>query len=78
MNKVKKMIDSRRDITGTEIKLNDILVNKYTNETVIVTNGHNNCGIKGLGVVNPDAGINEWLDVYPDGTFQIIGFLIEA
>ncbi|ASZ32896.1 hypothetical protein CO218_03455 [Lactiplantibacillus plantarum] len=66
-------VDTRYDIKGEQIELGDIAINRYTNETVIITNGQNKTGIKGLGVENPVLGINDWLDVYPNGTFQIIG-----
>ncbi len=61
-----------RDITKAEIKKHDVLRNVNTGAIVLVVDGKNK-GHKGLGVVNDIAGIMDWLDVYPDGTFEILG-----
>lgn len=73
VQKINNRVAIRYDIKDVQIELGDIAINRYTNEIVIITNGYNKSGVKGLGVENPVLGINDWLDVYPNGTFQVIG-----
>lgn len=66
-------IAPRVDATGKLIRKHDVLVNVNTSEVVLVVGGINNSDVKGLAVENKIAGIHDWLDVYPDGAFRIVG-----
>lgn len=68
-----KIVETRRDTTGTIIKEHDVLRDDETGEMAIVVHGRNRSGVSGLGVENPLIGINEWLDIYPDGVWTIVG-----
>jgi hypothetical protein len=68
-----KEIEPRVDDGGTLIKKHDVLVNVYTGEVVLVIDATNQAGVSGLAVENKYAGISDWLDVYPDRTFLIVG-----
>lgn len=68
-----KEIEPRFDNDGTLIGKHDVLVNLDTKEVVLVVGGKNDLGVHGLGVENKIAGIHDWLDVYPNGIFHIVG-----
>ncbi|WP_028609219.1 hypothetical protein [Paenibacillus harenae] len=63
------------DATGLLIQLHDVLINEETGEMVIVVQGANKRGVRGLGVVNDVTGVKDWLGVYPDGVWTIVGNL---
>lgn len=68
-----KRINKRYDINGKEIKVHDVCKNTTTNEIVLVVYGYNYSRVCGLAVENKLAGIEDWLDVYPSETFEILG-----
>lgn len=68
-----KEVARRYDVNGNIIKEFDVLKNTGTNEIVLVEFARNNTGVRGLAVTNEIAGIGDWLDVYPDGVFEIVG-----
>lgn len=61
-----------KDINGKIIRIHNVLRNVDNHAIVLVVSG-NNKGYMALAVTNEIAGINDWLDVYPDGTFEILG-----
>lgn len=68
-----EIIELRRDSKGEEIKLHDVLINELNGEMALVVYGENTAGVKGLAVENNMIGISDWLDVYPDGIWTIVG-----
>lgn len=68
-----KEIEPRIDDKGTLIKKHDVLVNVDKGEVVLVIDTTNQAGVRGLAVENKYAGIGDWLDVYPDRAFHIVG-----
>lgn len=68
-----KEIEPRHDDTGKLIKLHDVLLEPDTHEIYLVVEGSNKSGIEGLAAVNDIAGLHDWLDVFPDGVFHIVG-----
>lgn len=68
-----KTVATRYDVDDKEIKEFDVLKNVATHEIVIVEYGRNEAGVVGLGVLNEILGISDWLDVYPDHAFKILG-----
>lgn len=68
-----KEIEPRIDDKGTLIKKHDVLVNVDNREVVLVIDTTNESGVCGLAVKNKYAGIGDWLDVYPDRAFHIVG-----
>lgn len=69
----KKLIESRHDATGVIIKEHDVLRNEETGEMALVIHAGNNAGVKGLAAVNELIGLRDWLDVFPDGLWTIVG-----
>lgn len=62
------------DVNNQVIKLYDVCKNVDTQEIVLVTEAENTkFHLKGLCVTNEIAGIDDWLTVYPDGAFEILG-----
>ncbi|KAF6576554.1 hypothetical protein JDW19_02510 [Paenibacillus polymyxa] len=68
-----KTIEDRYDSNGQLIKLHDVLKDEETGEMVLVVYASNKSGVRGLAVENKMAGIRDWLDVYPDGVWTIVG-----
>lgn len=68
-----KEIEPRIDDEGALIKKHDVLVNVNNGEVVLVIDTTNQAGVSGLAVENRYAGIGDWLDVYPDRAFHIVG-----
>lgn len=66
-------VEPRYDVTGRLIKLHDVLIETETKEMRLVVYGSNSSGICGLAAVNDVVGAKDWLDVYPDKTFKIVG-----
>lgn len=67
------IIEVRHDSTGKEIKLHDVLRDDETGEMALVVHASSSSGLSGLAVVNEINGINDWLDVYPEGMWTIVG-----
>lgn len=63
-----------KDNNGNEIKYHDVLIN---DEGVIgfVVKGTNFKGETTLGVVNSNIGLNDKLEIFPDGVWEIVGNL---
>lgn len=72
-NSSNKKVKNVFDIHGNQIKLYDVCKNITTDEIVLITEAINECGVHGLSVTNKIAGIDDWLDVYPDGELEILG-----
>lgn len=68
-----KTIEPRCDSTGKQIQLHDVLRDVETGEMALVVNASNKSGVRGLAVENKIIGIGDWLDVYPDGVWTIVG-----
>lgn len=73
--KISKVIESRYDSKGVLIKEHDVLKDIETDEIAIVIKASNNLGVNGLAVENDVIGIKDWLDIYPDGVWEVIGNL---
>lgn len=63
-----------KDNNGNEIKYHDVLIN---DEGVIgfVVSGTDFKGETTLGVVNSNIGLNDKLETFPDGVWEIVGNL---
>ena len=62
------------DLAGKIIKEQDVLRDVETGEMGIVVRGVNHkLGIRDLAVVNEDTGLHDWLDVFPNGTWEVVG-----
>lgn len=61
------------DINDKTIKVNDVLRDINTGEMYIVEEGHNDSRSNGLVAVNNINGRQDWLDVFPDYTFVVVG-----
>ena len=72
---MKTQIEKILDSAGKVIQLHDVLRDDETGEMVLVEYLENVWGVKGLGVVNDIAGLKDWLDVYPNGHWTIVGNL---
>ena len=68
-------IETVLDSTGKVIQLHDVLRDDVSGEMVNVVYGENKVGVNGLGVENEVLGIKDWLDVYPNGHWTIVGNL---
>lgn len=68
-----KTIEVRHDSTGKKIQLDDVLRNEETGEMALVVQASNRSGVRGLAIENKIIGIRDWLDVYPDGVWTIVG-----
>lgn len=66
-------VEPRHDDTGKLIKLHDVLLDLDTHEIRLVIESYNQYGVHGLAAVNEIAGIHDWLDVFPEGCFHIVG-----
>ncbi len=70
-----KTIKPCHDSAGDLIREHDVLRDDHTGEMAIVTYSENNAGVKGLCIQNPVIGSGDWLDVFPDGVWTIVGNL---
>ena len=68
-----KIVEPRYDSTGKQIKEYDVLKDIKTGEMAIAVPTKNKVGVQGLAVENPIIGLGDWLDVYPDGFWTIVG-----
>jgi hypothetical protein len=68
-----KTIGPVYDSNGLLIKLHDVLKDEETEEMAIVIESSNKSGVHGLAVSNKINGIGDWLDVYPDGVWTVVG-----
>lgn len=68
-----RVVESRYDTTGKLIKLHDVLRDDETGEMALVVYAENKSGVHGLAVENSIIGIGDWLDVYPDSVWTIVG-----
>ena len=68
-----KEIEARHDVNGKLIKFHDVIKVISTNEVGLVSKGSNKSGVHGLFVENEFIGLGDWLDVYPDGTLEVLG-----
>lgn len=66
-------VEQRYDSVGKLIKAYDVLKNEETGEMALVTYSENKAGVKGLGITNELIGSSDWLDVFPNGTWTIVG-----
>ncbi|MEG0260654.1 MAG: hypothetical protein RR548_09950 [Carnobacterium sp.] len=68
-----RIVEPRFDSTGKQIQEYDVLKDIETGEMAIVVQAKNNVGVRGLAVENQIIGLGDWLDVYPDGVWTIVG-----
>lgn len=68
-----KVVETRYDSNGKQIKEHDVLKNVETGEMAITVYAKNKAGVRGLAVENKIIGSGDWLDVYPDGVWTIVG-----
>ena len=61
------------DVKGKEIKEYDVCGNLTTGEMMLVKKGSTINGETKLYVKNNIIGLEDWLDVYPDGELEILG-----
>lgn len=68
-----RIVEPRYDSKGKLIQLHDVLKDEETGEIVLVVEAMNIAGVRGLAVENTIIGVGDWIDVYPDGVWTIIG-----
>jgi hypothetical protein len=68
-----RIVEPRHDTAGMLIQEHDVLKDEETGEMAIVVQSKNNAGVRGLAVQNTIIGLGDWLDVYPDGVWTIVG-----
>lgn len=68
-----RIVEPRHDTTGKLIVLHDVLKDEETGEMAVVIQAKNNAGVSGLAIENMAIGLGDWLDVYPDGFWTIVG-----
>lgn len=68
-----RTIEDRHDSTGMKIQLNDVLKDEETGEMALVVFASNKSGVRGLAIENKIIGSGDWLDVFPDGVWTIVG-----
>lgn len=68
-----EIVEPRYDTTGKLIQEHDVLKDEETGEMALVIQAKNNSGVRGLAVENKIIGLGDWLDVYPDGVWTIVG-----
>lgn len=62
------------DSNGKVIKEQDVVKDVETGEMGIIVYGVNHkLGIRDLAVVNEDTGLHDWLDIFPDGVWEVVG-----
>lgn len=71
-------VEKRHDSTGKEIKLYDVLKDEESGEMALVIYASNKSGVRGLAVKNTMIGIDDWLDVFPDEYWTIVGNFAHA
>lgn len=69
----KIMVEDRCDTVGVIIKEHDVLRQEETGEMALVVRAGNPTGAKGLAVLNEITGLKDWLDVFPNGLWTIVG-----
>lgn len=69
----KILVEVRHDSTGMIIKEHDVLRNDENGEMALVVQGGNPSGVEGLAVLNDVIGLKDWIDVFPDGLWTIVG-----
>ncbi|MGM7637536.1 hypothetical protein [Bacillus sp. Hm123] len=67
------IIEPRYDSTGKLIQEHDVLKDIQTGEIALVVRAKNKSGVIGLAVENQILGTGDWLDVYPNGVWTIVG-----
>ncbi|WP_433943491.1 hypothetical protein [Paenibacillus sp. SN-8-1] len=67
------IVEPRYDTTGKLIQEHDVLKDEETGEMALVIQAKNKTGVRGLAVENTIIGLGDWLDVYPDGVWTIVG-----
>lgn len=70
-----RISEPRHDTTGRLIVLHDVLKDEETGEMAIVVQAKNKSGVRGLAVENTVIELGDWLDVYPDGVWTVVGNL---
>lgn len=68
-----RVVEPRYDTTGKLIQEHDVLKDEDTGEIALVIQAKNKSGVKGLAVENTIIGLGDWLDVYPDSVWTIVG-----
>ncbi|MBY3623790.1 hypothetical protein NST28_29195 [Paenibacillus sp. FSL R10-2791] len=68
-----RIVEPRHDTTGKLIQEHDVLKDEETGEMALVVQAKNKAGVRGLAVENKIIGLGDWLDVYPDGVWTIVG-----
>lgn len=68
-----RVVEPRHDSTGQLIRLHDVVKDEETGEMALVVQAKNKAGVRGLAVQNEIIGLGDWLDVYPDGVWTIVG-----
>jgi len=68
-----RIVEPRHDRAGKLIQEHDVLKDEDTGEMALVVQAKNNAGVRGLAVENNIIGLGDWLDVYPDGVWTIVG-----
>jgi hypothetical protein len=68
-----RIVEPRYDTTKKLIQEHDVLKDEETGEIALVVQAKNNAGVRGLAVENKIIGLGDWLDVYPDGVWTIVG-----
>lgn len=68
-----RIVEPRYDTTGKLIQEHDVIKDEETGEMALVIQAKNRSGVRGLAVENEIIGIGDWLDVYPDGVWTIVG-----
>lgn len=65
--------EGRYDVAGVLIKEHDVLRHEETGEMGLVVQANNLAGVEGLAVLNEMIGLKDWLDVFPNGLWTIVG-----
>ncbi|ASA20922.1 hypothetical protein [Paenibacillus donghaensis] len=68
-----RKVEPRYDTTGKLIQEHDVLKDEETGEMALIVQAENKAGVSGLAVQNTIIGLGDWLDVYPDGVWTIVG-----
>lgn len=68
-----RIVEPRHDTAGKLIQEHDVLKDEETGEMALVVQAKNKAGVRGLAVENTIIGLGDWLDVYPDGVWTIVG-----
>ncbi|MEK4058734.1 MULTISPECIES: hypothetical protein [Paenibacillus] len=68
-----RIVEPRYDTAGKLIQEHDVLKDEETGEMALVVQTENKAGVRGLAVQNTIIGLGDWLDVYPDGVWTVVG-----